>query len=240
VTGPVLVVEDDPDIALAIGTVLGRGGFDVVRALDGKSALREFHEQRPALVVLDIGLPVMDGWEVLRRIRDLSDTPVLMLTAHGYEADKTRGLEAGADDYLAKPFGHADLLARSRALLSRLPAPGGPHAADGEADCYDDGFLRVDQRSCEVRVNGVPVALTPIEFRLLTALARHPGQVLSPPQLLELAWNDPGRVGPDRVKFSIMRLRRKLGPAGPDTSPIEAVRGFGYRYARPGETPYSR
>jgi len=230
VTGPVLVVEDDPDIALAIGTVLARGGYQVVRAADGKTALREFHEHRPALVVLDVGLPVMDGWEVLSRIRDLSATPVLLLTAHGHDSDRARGLAAGADDYLAKPFGNAELLSRSQALVRAGGSGGG-------TDCFDDGFLRVDQNACDVRVGGAPVALTPIEFRLLTALVRHPGQVLSPPQLLELAWNDPGRIGPDRVKFSIMRLRRKLGPGGRDTSPIQAVRGFGYRYTRPQRFP---
>lgn len=239
-TGPVLVIEDDPDIATAIRTVLGRGGLDVIGAADGKSGLRVFHQCRPALVVLDIGLPVMDGWEVLTRIRDLSDTPVLILTAHGYETDKMRGLQSGADDYLAKPFGNAELLARTEALLRRRgPAPGrGAAAADRQqpgapTGRYDDGFLRIDLGSCEVAVRGVPVAVTPTEFRLLDALARHAGQVLSPPQLLELAWNDPARVGPGRVKFSIMRLRRKLGP-GASSSPIEAVRGFGYRYVPPG------
>jgi DNA-binding response OmpR family regulator len=236
VTSLVLVVEDDPDIALAISTVLGRGGFDVARAADGKAALREFHERRPSLVVLDIGLPLMDGWEVLDRIRDMSDTPVLVLSAHGYETDKVRGLRAGADDYLAKPFGNAELLVRSQALLRRVGQPGRrADEPDGQRDRYDDGFLRLDQRTCEARVNGQPVALTPTEFRLLTALVQHAGQVLSPPQLLELAWNDPGRIGPERVKFSIMRLRRKLGPGSQDGSPIEAVRGFGYRYARPRE-----
>ena len=234
-TGLILVVEDDPDIAQAIGTVLGRGGFDVIRVTDGKTALREFHERRPSLVVLDVGLPLMDGWEVLRRIRELSDTPVLMLTARGYEADKARGLQSGADDYLAKPYGNAELLARSQALLRRVGGPGVAGYATGSAgqDCYDDGFLRVDQRACAVLVRGQDVALTPTEFRLLTALVRHAGQVLSPPQLLELAWNDPGRVGPDRVKFSVMRLRRKLAPCSQHVSPIEAVRGFGYRYVRP-------
>ncbi len=119
----ILVIEDDPDIALAITTVLSRGGFDVVGAADGRSGLREFHDRHPALVLLDIGLPALDGWQVLERIRDLSDTPVLMLTAHGHEADKVRGLQAGADDYLAKPFGNAELLARIQALLRRVPGP---------------------------------------------------------------------------------------------------------------------
>ena len=264
----ILVIEDDPDIALAITTALSRGGFDVVGAPDGRSGLREFHERHPALVLLDIGLPALDGWQVLERIRDLSDTPVLMLTAHGHEADKVRGLQAGADDYLAKPFGNAELLARIQALLRRVPEPPQDHVVnrdqranldrgaiwgpwakpDPRADQdrgadqapppdraarYDDGFLQVDQGSCDVAVAGRAVALTPTEFRLLSALIRHRGQVLSPSQLLELAWNDPGRVGPERVKFSIMRLRRKLGAGGQEGSPIEAVRGFGYRYLPP-------
>ena len=269
----VLVIEDDPDIALAIATVLRRGGLGVIRAADGRAGLREFHQRQPALVLLDVGLPVLDGWQVLERIRDLSDTPVLMLTAHGYEADKVRGLRAGADDYLAKPFGNAELLARIEALLRRAPglaaqpgspelseaggpppeggltpeggpppeagAPalepvGGPPAgADGLTSAYDDGFLAVNPRSCEVSVAGRAASLTPTEFRLLGALVRHRGQVLSPSQLLELAWNDPGRVGPDRVKFSVLRLRRKLGLGSQEGSPIEAVRGFGYRYVPP-------
>jgi DNA-binding response OmpR family regulator len=262
VSAAILVIEDDPDIALAITTALSRGGFDVVGAADGRSGLREFHERHPALVLLDIGLPALDGWQVLERIRDLSDTPVLMLTAHGHEADKVRGLQSGADDYLAKPFGNVELLARIQALLRRVPEPPqdpvanrdpgaiwGPGAnpdpranLDRGADQapptdsaarYDDGFLQVDEGSCDVAVAGRAVALTPTEFRLLSALIRHRGQVLSPPQLLELAWNDPGRVGPERVKFSIMRLRRKLGAGGQEGSPIEAVRGFGYRYLPP-------
>jgi DNA-binding response OmpR family regulator len=268
VSSAILVIEDDPDIALAITTALSRGGFDVVGAADGRSGLREFHERHPALVLLDIGLPALDGWQVLERIRDLSDTPVLMLTAHGHETDKVRGLQSGADDYLAKPFGNAELLARIQALLRRVPEPPQDPGANPDpranpdrranrdpranrdrranrdpgadqapppdrAACYDDGFLQVDQGSCDVAVAGRAVALTPTEFRLLSALIRHRGQVLSPSQLLELAWNDPGRVGPERVKFSIMRLRRKLGAGGQEGSPIEAVRGFGYRYLPP-------
>jgi len=260
----ILVIEDDPDIALAIGTVLRRGGFGVAGAADGRAGLREFHQRRPALVLLDIGLPGLDGWQVLERIRDLSDTPVVMLTAHSSEDDKVRGLRAGADDYLTKPFGSAELLARIQALLRRASGrarpPAAGHAPAGHAPaghapaghapaghapaghaparrapagCYDDGYLRVDPASCQVTIAGTGVVLTPTEFRLLLALVRHRGQVLSPPQLLELAWNDPRRVGPERVKFSVMRLRRKLGPGCQDGSPIEAVRGFGYRYVAP-------
>ena len=119
VKGRVLVIEDDRDIALGIRTLLTRSGFDVANSADGKHGLRVFHAARPDLVVLDIGLPTLDGWQVLERIRDLSDVPVLILTAHGHEADKVRGLHGGADDYLTKPFGNRELAARVEALLRR-------------------------------------------------------------------------------------------------------------------------
>jgi DNA-binding response OmpR family regulator len=225
--GRVLVIEDDRDIALGIRTVLTRGGFDVANHTDGKQGLRAFHTARPDLVVLDVGLPSLDGWQVLERIRDLSDVPVLMLTAHGSEADKVRGLQGGADDYLTKPFGNRELVARVEALLRR------PRADQPAPEVYDDGSLVVRLDSREVSVNGEPIALTPTEYRLLAALVRHPGRTLSPDQLLELAWNDPLGIGPERVKFGVMRLRRKLGQHGELSSSIEAVRGFGYRYVVP-------
>jgi DNA-binding response OmpR family regulator len=225
------VIEDDQDISLGIRTVLSRQGLDVAGADDGRQGLRAFHTARPDpfdLVVLDIGLPSMDGWAVLERIRDLSDVPVLILTAHGNEGDKVRGLHGGADDYLTKPFGNRELAARVEALLRR------PRARQPLAEVYDDGRLRVSLDVREVSVGGAPVALTPTEFRLLAALVRHPGQTLTPDQLLELAWNDPLGVGPDRVKFGVMRLRRKLGQnQGEPGAAIEAVRGFGYRYVPP-------
>jgi DNA-binding response OmpR family regulator len=222
--GDVLLIEDDEDIALGVRLLLTRHGFDVHTAADGREGLRAFHSARPDLVILDIGLPGMDGWTVLERIRDLSDVPVLILTAHGQEADKVRGLNSGADDYLTKPFGNAELTARVQALLRR------PAADRRRADVYDDGAVHVDFRSHEVIVDGAPVSLTPTEYRLLVALVKNRGKVLTQGKLLELAWSDPLRVGPDRVKYGVMRLRRKIGRrAGPD-SRIEAVRGFGYRY----------
>jgi DNA-binding response OmpR family regulator len=231
VKGRVLVIEDDRDISLGIRTVLGRQGLEVDSSPDGKQGLRAFHLARPEpfdLVVLDIGLPAMDGWAVLERIRDLSDVPVLILTAHGQEGDKVRGLQGGADDYLTKPFGNRELAARVEALLRR------PRAGAPRAEVYDDGRLLVRVTAREVSVGGTPVSLTPTEFRLLAALIRHPGQTLTPDQLLKLAWNDPLGVGPDRVKFGVMRLRRKLGQgAGEPGAAIEAVRGFGYRYVPP-------
>ena len=219
------------DISLGIRTVLSRQGLDVDSSPDGKQGLRAFHLARPEpfdLVVLDIGLPSMDGWAVLERIRDLSDVPVLILTAHGQEGDKVRGLHGGADDYLTKPFGNRELAARVEALLRR------PRAGQPRTEVYDDGRLLVRITAREVSVGGTSVTLTPTEFRLLAALIRHPGQTLTPDQLLKLAWNDPLGVGPDRVKFGVMRLRRKLGQgAGEPGAAIEAVRGFGYRYVPP-------
>jgi DNA-binding response OmpR family regulator len=223
----ILVVEDDPDIVRVVSAVIERAGHRVVVAGDGREGLRAFHERRPDLVVLDVGLPGLDGWEVLERVRELADTPVLMLSAHDLEADKVRGLRGGADDYLTKPFGQHELAARVDTLLrrGRSTAP--------VADVYLDDRLEVRFDRREVLVQGEAVALTPLEYRLLGALVRHRGQVLSPEQLLDLAWNDPLGVGPDRVKFSVLRLRRKLGWSEVSTSPIEAVRGFGYRYLPP-------
>ncbi len=225
----VLVIEDDPDVALAIRAVLEGGGLEVLTEGDGRAGLRAFHARRPRLVVLDVGLPVLDGWDVLDRIRDLSEVPVLMLTSHGLEDEKVRGLEAGADDYVTKPFSNAELLARVRGLLRRGRAGQDPDAAQ----VYDDGLLFVGLSGGEVSVGGRPVSLTPTEFRLLAVLVRHRGQVLSPEQLLDQAWQDPAGIGPDRVKFTVMRLRRKLGQHGGTGPPIEAVRGFGYRYRPP-------
>ena len=219
----VLVIEDDPDIALGVRTVLGRSGFEVTTVAEGLAGLRSFHSDHPDIVALDVGLPKMDGWGVLERIRELSEVPVLMLTSHGHEADKVRGLRGGADDYLTKPFGNAEFVARVQALLRR------PRAAAPVPEVFADGRVQVNFVTHQVLVTGAPVELTPTEFRLLAALVRHHGQVLSSVKLLELAWSDPFGIGPERVKYSVMRLRRKLG-GGAGGSPIEAVRGFGYRY----------
>jgi DNA-binding response OmpR family regulator len=225
--GRVLVIEDDRDIALGIRTLLTRSGFEVTSSRDGKEGLRVFHAARPDLVVLDIGLPTLDGWGVLERIRDLSDVPVLMLTAHGREADKVRGLHSGADDYLTKPFGIDEFTARVEALVRR-----GSRAAEGASELFVDGDLSIDFGHRAVTMHGSDVAVTPIEFRLLAALVRHAGEVVSTDQLLRLAWDDGSGIGADRVKFSVHRLRRKLGWEDLDHSPIESVRGFGYRYRR--------
>lgn len=219
----VLTIEDDADIRLLLRTVLGREGYAVTEAHTGREGLRTFHETRPDVVILDIGLPDLDGWQVLERIRDMSDAPVLVLTARSSEADKVRGLNAGADDYLIKPFSHVELLARLQAIRRRR-APAAPARAS-----FDDGRVRVDFLRQQAYLDDRPIALTPTEYRLLSALVRHAGQILSAEHLVELAWDERAGPGPERVKYAVLRLRRKLGWES-DTSPLRTVRGFGYRY----------
>jgi DNA-binding response OmpR family regulator len=228
------VIDDEQDVAFGLRVVLERSGFAVTLASTGPEGLRAFHGGRPDLIILDVGLPGMDGWTVLERVRDLSDVPILMLTAHGQESEKVKGFTGGADDYLLKPFSNAELAARALALVRRSRT--GPEVATGDArraEVFNDGWVQLNYGSHEVSVDGVPVALTPTEYRLLVALVRHQGQVLSPEKLLELAWSDPFGIGPERVKYSILRLRRKLGAPAGAGSRIEAVRGFGYRYRSP-------
>jgi DNA-binding response OmpR family regulator len=220
----ILLVEDDPDIRRLLAIRLRHAGYDSIEAADGSEGLRCLHEHRPALVILDIGLPGLDGWHVLQRIRDISDVPVMILTARGLEAERVRGLQSGADDYLTKPFGQQELVARVGALLRRAGERSEPITD------YHDEHLTIDIPTRRVHIDGREMQLTPGEFRLLLALVQHGEQVLSPEQLLELAWDDPTGTNPSRVKFTVLRLRRKLGWDDPSTSPIEAVRGFGYRY----------
>jgi DNA-binding response OmpR family regulator len=228
----VLAVEDEQDITFALRLLFERAGYEFCSAADGRTGLRLVHEQRPDLVVLDLGLPVLDGWTVLHRIRDLAEVPVLLLSARSQESDKVRGLRAGADDYLTKPFTNNELLARVEALLRRAGRPG-----ERWADGFDDGVVRIDPRTRSVSVLAAggprPVELTNLEFRLLHTLACHAGAVLSPTQLLAQAWDDSSGVGGDRVKFAVLRLRRKLGWDSAN-SPIRSVRGVGYRYVRAG------
>ena len=220
----ILVVDDDDDIRALVGELLERAGHGVIKAPDGESALKLFYSRQPDLVVLDVSMPGLDGWEVLKRIRELSDVPVLMLTARAEELEKVRGLRAGADDYVTKPFGRQELLARVDATLRR------GRSAPQAQETYADDFLTVDFAQRKVTAGGVELALTPLEFRLLGAFVRNQNQVLSHDQLLELAWGDARSADRDQVKLYVGYLRRKLGTGVGDESPIETVRGFGYRY----------
>jgi DNA-binding response OmpR family regulator len=221
----ILVVDDEPDIRELLGVLLERGGHDVRMACDGRAGLRSFHADPPDLVILDITMPELDGWQTLERIRDISDVPVLMLTARSAELERVRGLRSGSDDYVAKPFGRQELLARVDALLRRARGSSPPAAHES----YADGAIEIDFATYAVKVRGDDVALTPLEFRLLSAFVRHPHQVLSRDQLVELVWDDPLGVSVDQVKLYVGYLRRKIGG-----ELIQTVRGFGYRYLRPG------
>jgi DNA-binding response OmpR family regulator len=223
----VLVVDDDDDIRRLVRTLLEGTGASVRDAGSGRDALREFHGWRPDLVVLDVNMPDLDGWTVLERIRDMSEVPVLMLTGRGGELERVRGLQGGADDYVVKPFGKQELVARVQALLRRA----GRSAS--EAERYADSYLAIDWPQARVTVDGREVQLTPLEFRLLSTFVRHPRQVLSREQLLALVWGDALGVGGDQVKLYVGYLRRKLDPDARGSPPIETVRGFGYRYTPP-------
>jgi DNA-binding response OmpR family regulator len=222
----ILVVDDDENIRLLLRELLERAGYSVTEAADGRTALRHLFTAPPALVILDVTMPDMDGYQTLERVRDLSDVPVLMLTARTQELEKVRGLSAGADDYVAKPFGRQELLARVQALLRRT----GGKAELTEA--YADDYLQIDYAQRHVQVLGTDVQLTPLEFKLLSAFVQNPNQVLSRDQLLEIVWGDPYGVSGDQVKLYVGYLRKKLRPDAPETAPIETVRGFGYRYRR--------
>jgi DNA-binding response OmpR family regulator len=224
VSGAVLVVDDDADVRELVAELLARAGYSVSQARNGREALKLLFDERPDLVLLDISMPELDGWATLERIRELSDVPVLMLSALGAELEKVRALRAGADDYVTKPFGRQELLARVESLLRRAPSP-------EVRDAYRDSLLEVDFSQRRVLAGSEPIELTPLEFRLLTAFVDNPGQLLVHDQLLELAWGGERGTSRDQVKLYVGYLRRKLAAAGVPPEAIETVRGFGYRYS---------
>jgi DNA-binding response OmpR family regulator len=220
----ILVVDDESDIRGLLRDLLERAGHEVHEATDGNDALRVFYARQPELVILDVTMPGLDGISALQRIRDLSDVPVVMLTARADELEKVRGLRSGADDYVTKPFGRQELLARVDAQLRRA------RGAEAPAESYDDGFLQIDHSRRSVVAGGRDVELTPLEFSLLAALVRHRNQILSHDQLLELVWGGKRGSARDQVKLYVGYLRRKLGEDANGESPIETRRGFGYAY----------
>jgi DNA-binding response OmpR family regulator len=222
----ILVVDDEDDIRGLLRALLERAGHHVIDAPDGRAGVRELYASSPDLVVLDVAMPGLDGWQTLERIREVSDVPVLMLTARDAELERVRGLRAGADDYVVKPFGRQELVARVDVLLRR-PRSGGAH------DTYADRRLSISFAQRAVRFDDREVALTRLEYRLLTAFVGHPNQVLSHDQLRELVWGDNIATSRDEVKLYVGYLRRKLAPDAPQSTPIETVRGFGYRYKTP-------
>jgi DNA-binding response OmpR family regulator len=220
----VLVIEGSPELSLALKLLLQRAGHVVALAADGQAALETLAARPTDLVVLDVGLPVLDGWHTLERIREVSDVPVLMLTAHDLEFERVRG----ADDYQVKPFSPPELLARIGALLRRRVSSSTPTR-------YQDERLSVDFTTRAVTLDdGTSVELSAQEFRLLAAFVRHPGEVLTHAGLLRLAWQEDTGTR-EQVKTSVRYLRRKLGWPADTPEPLEAIRGVGYRFR--GETP---
>jgi DNA-binding response OmpR family regulator len=225
--GLVLVVEDDAAIADLVSRYLRRDGYGVHLATDGAAALAAVRRLRPVAVVLDVGLPTMDGIEVCRTLRAADDwTPVLFVTARDDEVDRVLGLELGADDYVTKPFSPRELVARVRSVLRR--SGGGPGGGPG-GEVLEIGATRVDVGQRRVWTDGREVSLTSTEFDLLAALMRRPRQVFERAQLLSMVWGYEAVAGSRTVDVHIAQLRAKLGPA----SPIRTVRGVGYSADRP-------
>ncbi len=226
----ILVVDDDAYVCRSLAEVLQEEGYAVVTAQDGPTALRLLYAERPDLVILDVMMPDMDGWEVCRRIRELTDIPVLMLTARGQVKDRVKGLDLGADDYLVKPVALEELRARVRAALRRARTSPEPSP---QIFTFDGGHLVVDLLAGEVLVKGERVKLRPLELRLLTYLVRNAGRLLGYDQILEAVWGYEYSGDRASLKLYIWRLRQKIekDPAHPRC--IQTVRGMGYRLIRP-------
>jgi two-component system KDP operon response regulator KdpE len=223
----VLLIDDSLTETAIAKARLERDGYAVTIAGDGDEGLRALYKVRPDIVLLDVVMPGLDGWQTLERIREVSDVPVIMLTGRDTELERVRGLRGGADDYVGKPYSPAELAARVAAVLRRSRADWAPREA------FFDGELAIDFDAREVRVRGEEVSLTPLEFRLLAVLTENAGLVLSRDQLLELVWGGAFGRDPDAVKLYIRYLRTKIerDPAHPEL--VETVRGFGYRYRKP-------
>ncbi len=221
--GPVLAVDDDPRLLELVRFILHAAGHDVVTVQNGEAALRVVAEQRPSLVLLDIGLPVMDGLTVCRRIREFSQVPVIVVTGKGSEDDKVRGFDAGADDYLTKPFSARELVARVKAVLRRSsPAtqPGEPSVTVGD--------LVLDVVGNKVLVAGKEVPLTGTEHRLLSFLARNAGRVLTSGQILARVWGQEYEGEFHLLRVTVGRLRQKLGDDAREPRYIQTRPGIGY------------
>lgn len=225
-----LIIDDDKAIveAVMIGLQFQWQDAEVFSAADGEQGLHLFAELSPDVTLLDVNMPRMSGFEVIQRIREVSDAPVLMLTARGDEMSKVRGLELGADDYLVKPFSHLELFARIKAILRRaeLPAP------VSAAPSFISGDLTINFDSREVTVKGEAVKLTPTEYKLLYQLVRNAGRTLPFDTLLSKVWGDEYRGDLDYLKTYVSRLRKKLGDDSESPRYILTERSVGYRFAR--------
>ncbi|HUG48850.1 MAG TPA: response regulator transcription factor [Candidatus Limnocylindria bacterium] len=227
----ILVVDDEPDVveSVRIGFTLHWREIEVLGATSGEQALDAVESEHPDIVLLDIGLPDIDGFEVLRRIRDFSDVPVVMLTARDDSMDKVKGLELGADDYVTKPFNHLELMARVRAVLRRLSMP----TPTSRAPSFRWLDLEVDFARQEARLKGERLELTPTEYKLLYHLVRNQGHVLQHGTLLAKVWGREYVDEVDYLRVYIRRLRDKLDDDPDNPHYIRTERGLGYRFLAP-------
>jgi two-component system alkaline phosphatase synthesis response regulator PhoP len=226
------VAEDEQDVAELIRHHLIQDGYDVVLARTGAEALKRAREDKPDLILLDIMIPQMNGWEVcrcLKRDPQTADTPVIMVSGRVEEGDKVLGFELGADDYVTKPFSPRELLARIRAVFRRRQAGEAP----GKRSHLKAEGLEIDRERFEVSVTGRTVDLTPKEFELLATLVGAPGRVFRRDELLDLVWGHDGFVEPRTVDVHMARLRAKFLAAKVELPGVETVRGVGYRFREP-------
>jgi two-component system KDP operon response regulator KdpE len=219
----VLVVDDEPQITRVLRTVLTSQGYQVRTAAEGEAALSNFTEWRPELVITDLYMPHMDGIELCRRIRSMSSVPIIVLSVKGEEKTKVEALDSGADDYVTKPFGIDELLARVRAALRR----GG-----GESDIasFDVGEFRVDLEGRRVHARGQEVRLTPKEFDLFVYMARHPNRVITHRTLLEAVWGEASQEQPEYLRVFMGQLRKKLEPDPGNPKYLVTEPWVGYRF----------
>ncbi len=227
-TGRILVVEDEPDVAELLRYHFGKEGYEVVVAPTGTEAVKRARDLRPEVILLDLMVPQLNGWEVCRRLKAETDTraiPIIMVTGRVEEGDKVLGFELGADDYVTKPFSPRELVARVRAVVRR-----GRHEEPVEKKTHlKAGDLEIDRHRFEVRMKGRVVELTPKEFELLATLVGAPGRVFGRGELLDLVWGRDGFVEPRTVDVHLARLRAKFSAAKVPLPAIDTVRGVGYR-----------
>jgi len=222
----ILIIEDDRNIASLVERYLERDGFATLCAHDGETGLMYAHQQRPLLVVLDVMLPGIDGWEICRRLRRESDVPIVMLTAREDEADRVAGLSLGADDYVVKPFSPRELVERVKAILRRSA----PRSAD-TATIMEHGGIRLDTEQHLASVDGAPVSLTPSEFALLRTLMARPGRVFSREELLNRLKGGDADVVDRVIDVHVGNLRQKIEADPSSPRYLQTVHGVGYRLA---------
>ncbi len=222
--GKILAVDDDKTLLKFLSEYLASEGYEVITADRGTKALKIFYQERPDLIVLDLMMPGMDGWELCARFRELADTPIIMLTAKTAETDKLRGFRLGVDDYVTKPFSLAELAARVSAVLARSGS-----SSEEPIPIKQIGDLGIDFRKREATLGGEPLTLTPTEFRLLATFARRAGEAISQEELISEVWGDYRQRGGSALRRYIWFLRQKIEPDPQRPSLLVTVRGYGYR-----------